>query len=85
MSARMMEPLTLTDARHTATVARWLDQWQDSTPSGARTPLCPLLQVGLTGSGHWYTVTQGPLTYHTDRAALVAYVVAWARNTTNKG
>ena len=78
----MLTPLTLIDARMPATVERWLDAWQTVAPHESLTLLAPNLEVGYNWRGQWFH--QHPsdsLTYsvHQDRAALVAYVVAWAR------
>ena len=85
-----MEPLTLMDARMPATVARWLDAWHQAAwlvhPSRLALTLGEGgLLVSLTTNGLWESTTfdRGVRAYttHADRAALVAYVVAWARNT----
>lgn len=85
-----MEPLTLIDARHPATVARWLDTWQGlGKPWGMLVKASSrnaALSVGFTVSGIWETSIfsvprWGQWTEHEDQAALVAYVVAWARGT----
>lgn len=83
-----VEPLTLTDAKHEATVDRWLNQWLTTTPAWT-TPLVSnpryVLRVSVLPSGTLYSRTYwngAPQveTDHADRAALVAYVVAWARS-----
>lgn len=76
-----MEPLALTDARHAATVERWLDAWLET--SGRATFLVGpnALLVGILHNGRPYTrVPLAPMEVHTDLDALVAYVVSWARN-----
>lgn len=89
-----MEPLTLTDARHPATVARWLDTWHQAAWLVLPIPLALDLcdggcLVSMSSDGLWMTATWDGATrshvQHDDRAALVAYVVAWARNTTQEG
>ena len=74
-----LAPLTLMDARMPVTVARWLDAWLTTTPA-IITPLVGRLKVYVTGVGILATWYAGEgYTYHQDSAALVAYVVAWAR------
>lgn len=74
------EALTLIDASMPATVNRWLDTW--FTPSEW---LCKSLQVAYEGNGLLSTWDATTSTYvqHKDRAELVEYVVAWARNSKN--
>ena len=85
-----MQPLTLIDARHTATVGAWVSRASLIMPEdGAwivayvRGPLSAIrggCHVSLTSDGLWITTgATDSHTQHQDRAALVAYVVAWAR------
>jgi hypothetical protein len=83
-----MEPLTPIDARHPATVARWLDTWHqaawlvhpDRLALDAYDGGC---LVSMSADGLWTSATYAGATrshvQHADRAALVTYVNAWAR------
>jgi len=72
-----MEPLTLIDARMPATVERWLDAWLTTHTTRAR--MAPGLVVSIGFMGTMWTHLDATAMQHQDRAALVAYVVAWAR------
>jgi len=78
----MPEPLTIIDARMPATVERWLDAWLTGTGRGTYL-VTDSLRVVCGATGYLQTsesATQWGVTLtHADRAALVAYVVAWAR------
>ena len=78
----MPEPLTLIDARMPATVERWLDAWLTGTPSTMEHLVLHRIDVGLTREGVLITRSYWGTDFmsHPDRAALVAYVVAWARD-----
>lgn len=73
-----MEPLTLTDARHPAIVAAWLDAWtMTHTPSAYM--VTTALQVAHERGGLLSTWDGATYTVHASHAALAAYVVTWAR------
>jgi len=78
-----LAPLTIIDARMPATVERWLDAWLTGTGRGAYM-VSDSLRVVCGATGYLQTsesATSWNVTLtHADRASLVAYVVAWARN-----
>ena len=77
----MPEPLTIIDARMPATVERWLDAWLTGTPARPTAIVPNRLAVSLSLRGDLLTWLPGEsVIQHQDRAALVAYVVTWARD-----
>ncbi len=90
-----MEPLTMIDARNPATVGAWVSRasltgqaWWMVLPAPYALDLCDGgCLVSMSSDGLWESATwEGAIrshVQHEDRDALVAYVNAWARNTTN--
>lgn len=74
-----LEPLTLIDARMPATVGAWVSRASIAGIGFVPWDMAPGLTLSLTRDGQWFTRAGRGVAGHADRAALVAYVVAWAR------